>query len=94
MNNYELMLILKPDTTKANVASELDRINKKIKESSGELTNNQSWGLKSLSYELNGYTQGIYEIINFKLDSNSIVEFEKWLKLSEGSIIRYLITSV
>lgn len=94
MNNYEIMLLLQPDSTKANVANELKEVSDKIESLSGKVVNTESWGLKSLSYSIDGYTQGIYEILMFDLPPSNLSELDEWFKITENNIVRYLITKI
>ncbi|BFL72755.1 30S ribosomal protein S6 [Anaerococcus nagyae] len=89
MNNYEAVLIFKPDMSDQDRTELFDRF-KAIIEEKGEVTNVDDWGKRRLAYEINYIREGYYYIVEFKSEPDHIREFERRLRLSDF-IIRYMV---
>ncbi|WP_297281346.1 30S ribosomal protein S6 [uncultured Anaerococcus sp.] len=89
MNNYEAVLIFKPDMSEQDRTTLFERF-KGIIEENGEVTNVDDWGKRRLAYEINYIREGYYYIVDFKSEPDHIREFERRLRLSDF-IIRYMV---
>ena len=89
MNNYEAVLIFKPDMSDQDRTELFDRF-KAVIEENGEVTNVDDWGKRRLAYEINYIREGYYYIVEFKSLPDHIKEFERRLRLSDF-IIRYMV---
>lgn len=89
MNNYEAVLIFKPELTD-DARNEQLEIYKNIINNAGEVTSVDDWGKKKLAYEINDTKEGYYYIVNFKAEADHIKEFERRMRISD-SIMRYMV---
>ena len=89
MNNYEAVLIFKPDMSDQDRTELFERF-KSVIEENGEVTNVDDWGKRRLAYEINYIREGYYYIVDFKSEPDHIREFERRLRLSDF-IIRYMV---
>ncbi len=89
MNNYEAVLIFKPDMSDQDRTELFERF-KAVIEENGEVTNVDDWGKRRLAYEINYIREGYYYIVEFKSEPDHIREFERRLRLSDF-IIRYMV---
>ncbi|MCI5839709.1 MAG: 30S ribosomal protein S6 [Peptoniphilaceae bacterium] len=89
MNNYEAVLIFKPELTD-DARNELFNTFKGIIEENGEVTNVDEWGKRKLAYEINFISEGYYYIVNFKAKGDHIKELERRLRLSD-QVLRYMV---
>ncbi len=89
MNNYEAVLIFKPDMSDQDRTELFERF-KSVIEENGEVTNVDDWGKRRLAYEINYIREGYYYIVEFKSLPDHIKEFERRLRLSDF-IIRYMV---
>lgn len=89
MNNYEAVLIFKPDMSDQDRTELFDRF-KGIIEENGEVTNVDDWGKRRLAYEINYIREGYYYIVEFKSEPDHIREFERRLRLSDF-VLRYMV---
>lgn len=89
MNNYEAVLIFKPDLTDELRNQLLENFKNVIAES-GEVTSVDDWGKRKLAYEINYIKEGYYYVIDFKAEASHIKEFERRMRISD-SIIRYMV---
>jgi len=90
MRNYELMILLDPDLQEEQKTTLLDKIQQTIKTNQGKVNRVNQWGKRTLAYEIKGYREAFYIIIDFVLEPENISQLEKSIKFDE-EIIRYLI---
>jgi small subunit ribosomal protein S6 len=93
MNNYELMVIVKPDIGMDDIDKRLKEIKELVTSQKGEIYFEDLWGIKDFSYKIKKYDRGYYAVYNFKLNPRSIKEFDKTLRL-ENDVIRHMIISL
>lgn len=89
MNNYEAVLIFRPDLTDETRNEQLENF-KNIINNAGEVTSVDDWGKKKLAYEINDLKDGYYYIVDFKAEADHIKEFERRMRISD-SIMRYMV---
>ncbi len=89
MNNYEAVLVFKPDLADEDRKSLFEGF-KSIIEEAGEVTSVDDWGKRKLAYEINYIKEGYYYIVDFKAEADHIREFERRLRISDA-IIRYMV---
>ena len=87
MRQYELMVILDPETEERTVGTTLDKFLKVITTDGGTVDNVDIWGRRRLSYEIKKRAEGIYAVVNFTAEPATTAELERQLRLSE-SIMR------
>ncbi|MGO3018955.1 MAG: 30S ribosomal protein S6 [Anaerococcus sp.] len=89
MNNYEAVLIFRPELTDETRNEQLENFKNIINEA-GEVTSVDDWGKKKLAYEINDLKDGYYYIVDFKAEADHIKEFERRMRISD-SIMRYMV---
>lgn len=88
MNNYEMIVILKPSLEEESKKVALQRVYDAI-EANGKLGEIDDWGNKKLAYEIQKFTEGNYVLINFEADPSHISEIERRAQITD-QIIKYL----
>jgi len=83
-HQYELMVILDPEIDERTVAPSLDKFLNVIRNDGGTIDNVDIWGRRRLAYEIQKKSEGIYAVVNFTATSESTVELDRQLKLSEA----------
>ena len=83
-HEYELMVILDPEIDERTVAPSLDKFLNVIRNDGGTIDNVDIWGKRRLAYEIAKKSEGIYAVVNFTATSESTVELDRQLKLSEA----------
>lgn len=86
MQNYRLTLLLNNELSEADRKSTLDAISKKF----GKITKEDSWGSRSLSYEIKHKSKAFYVNYDFEIDPKDVLALDKMLKLDE-EVMRYLL---
>lgn len=89
MNNYEMIVILKPNLEEDQKSQALQRLYDAI-EGNGTLGKVDDWGIKKLAYEINHLQEGNYVLINFESEPTIIKELERRAQITD-QIIKYLV---
>ncbi|NLS44714.1 MAG: 30S ribosomal protein S6 [Firmicutes bacterium] len=90
MKKYETMFILKPDMEEENIEAAILGFRDLITGGGGTVADVNKWGKRRLAYEIQGYEEGIYVIINFSAESAVAQELERVFKITDA-ILRYLL---
>ncbi|MEO6453534.1 MAG: 30S ribosomal protein S6 [Ginsengibacter sp.] len=93
MQNYELMVIFTPVLSEEEYRAIQKKYTSLVTENSGEVVNENPWGLKSLAYPIQKRTTGLYWVMEYKAPSI----FNEKLKiqlLRDESVIRHMFTAL
>ena len=93
MRRYELMLVIRPDVADDKSQALVDRTTRGIASAGGQIVKVAPWGRRRLAYPIDRHREGSYHIILFEAPSDSIVELEHTLLITE-EVLRHLITRV
>ena len=93
MNNYELMVIFTPVLSEDDFKSAQKKYQDFIQENGGSAVASNHWGLKSLAYQIDKKTTGIYWILEFTAPS-TVNEKLKIQFLRDEQIMRHMITKL
>lgn len=84
MRRYELMVII-PDTLDEDAAAGvLDRVKTVLADEGGKLVDEAWWGRRRFAYEIDKRTHGFYAILDFEAETDTVVELERQLKISDN----------
>ena len=89
-NNYEAMFVFKPTLNDDQTNSLLDNVRDLIAKNGGEILDTQNFGRRKLAYDIMKHREGLYYLINFKGQGQSIVKLEKAYR-SNDSVLRTMI---
>lgn len=89
VNQYETTLIVTPVLTDTELKELTSGYVKFLKSKGAEIIQEDHWGLKQLAYPIKKKTTGFYFLVEFKVDTQVISEFELNLKRDE-SVMRFL----
>lgn len=93
LNNYELIIILKPDLINEKLDSVLENIKTFISNRGGTVTDVQNWGKRRLAYPIKNFGEGIYFLFKMQARASQNRELEINLRISED-VLRHLIVKV
>ena len=88
MRKYEIMLILPAEADDDVVSGVVDRINKVLGDSGGEVGKVDKWGRRRLAYEIDKRTEGFYVVAEMTADPSAIRELERVLQLVD-EVVRF-----
>ncbi len=89
MRYYELMWILGADADDEGIDQSIEAIDERIENHGGERLRSAAWGRRSLAYPINHNSEGIYNVVQFRMEPDESVIFEKEI-LADQSVIRHL----
>lgn len=89
MNEYEVVYILDPALTDADVQHSLDKQSELINRHGGYIFRSLNMGKKTLAYRIKKQSKGYYISLDFCADNTLVSEMEHNFRLDER-ILRYL----
>lgn len=92
MNNrkYEAFYIVKPELGDADVQKIADRFKAVVEEKGGTVANAGKWDKRKLAYEVEGYKEGNYVLMNFEAEGTVPQELNRLMRISDD-VIRHRI---
>lgn len=87
---YEIMLVLQPDLEEEATDALLERLTGVVTSEGGSIENLDRWGKRRLAYEIKGFTEGFYVVMDFQAEPATASELERIVKLTDG-VIRHLL---
>ena len=83
------MWILGADADDEGIDQSIEAIDERIENHGGERLRSAAWGRRSLAYPINHHAEGIYNVVQFSMEPDEAVIFEKEI-LADQAIIRHL----
>ena len=93
MNNFEAVVLLRPEIPTVVKNSCLDNLEKLINEKTGKIINNEDWGLRDLSYKIDHFSKAFYNFYQIEIEGDKIEGIKKTLNQDEN-FIRHLFVRV
>ena len=93
MNKFEVVLIFNPDLATNILVKELDNFKAKLSSKSAKIINEENWGLRDLSYNINKFKKAFYSFLQIEASGQIIKELNKELNQSEN-LLRYIFVKV
>ena len=93
MNKFEVVLILSPELSTSSLEDEIKDFKSRIAAYSGNIINEENWGLRDLSYTISKFNKAFYFYLQIEASGNIIKNLNKNLNQSEN-LIRYLFIKV
>lgn len=87
---YEAFYIVKPDLTESEVQKVADRFKGIVETRGGTVEKAGKWDKRKLMYEINGFKEGNYVLMNFEADAKTPAELGRLMGISDD-IIRHRI---
>ncbi|MEO6997210.1 MAG: 30S ribosomal protein S6 [Terracoccus sp.] len=84
MRQYELMVILDPETEERTVDKTMDKFLAVVKNDGGTVDNVDIWGRRRLAYEIKKKSEGIYVVVTMTAEPATAQELDRQLGLSES----------
>lgn len=92
-NEYELMLIFRPDLEDSDTAALIEKVESIVTDTDGTLLLRDDWGKRKLAYAIKNHLKGHYYLLTFAAPAASIAEIERRLRIDDR-IIRFLTVRV
>jgi small subunit ribosomal protein S6 len=91
LNNYEVVVILHPDTSLEEQKNIFRKNQETIKSFSGAVNTLETWGKRNLMNPINKCKKGIYFHSTFQAASGAVAELERIMKISDR-VLRFVHT--
>ena len=93
MNKFEVVLIFSPDLASNSLNNEIDGFKNKLLSNSAKIINEEDWGLRDLSYNINKFKKAFYFFLQIEASGLLVKSISKELNQSEN-LIRYIFIKV
>lgn len=90
---YELVYVMKPDATEAEVAEQQTQIEAIIARLGGTLEKTDPWGRRKLAYDIGDHKEGFYVLHVIAGSGELMKEIDRRLRNTEG-LLRHLVVRV
>ena len=88
---YEITYIIRPDMEDAVKTALVERFDKILTDNGAKIIDSKDWSKRRFAYEIGGYNEGIYHIVNMTTDNDeSLNEFDRLSKINDD-ILRHMI---
>ena len=90
---YELVYILPPDTTEAQVAELHEQVGEVVTRLKGTIEKNENWGRRRLAYEIGHQKEGVYVLQVINGSGELMKELDRRLRVMD-QVVRHLVVRV
>lgn len=88
---YELTYIIRPDMNADDKKALVERFDKILSDNGATVVESKDWSSRRFTYEIAGYREGLYHIVNFTADDDAAInEFDRLAKIS-ADILRHMV---
>jgi small subunit ribosomal protein S6 len=91
VNEYEILLLLDPDLDESKQNEVVTRTRELVERSGGSWDLHDVWGRRKLAYEIAHKGDGIYHLLHFTCDAETLDEISRVLRIDDG-VMRHLAT--
>ena len=91
MIKYEVLLMLDPETAEGRAEEIIVRMREMIERSGGTWVRHDTWGRRRLAYEINKKNEGLYHLLQFDAEPETLNELSRILRITDG-VMRHLAT--
>ncbi len=91
MNDYEILLMLDPETPEERHDEIIARARELIEKGGGTWLSHDPWGRRRLAYEIDHKSDGVYHLLQFDSEPATLDEVTRVLKITDG-VMRHLAT--
>jgi small subunit ribosomal protein S6 len=89
MTDYEILLLLDPDLGEERQNEIVTRIRETVEGSGGTWERHDAWGQRRLAYEIAHRSEGIYHLLLFASNPETLDEIARVLRITDG-VLRHL----
>ena len=77
MNKFEAVVILSPEISSQSLNDEIKYFKELISSNTGKIINEEDWGLRDLSYNINKFKKDFYKYFQIEISNNNIDKIKK-----------------
>jgi small subunit ribosomal protein S6 len=90
MQKYEVLYIVKPDLNDADVQKIVDQYKAAVENQGGTVEKAGKWDKRRLAYEVEGFREGTYILMNFEAPAKVPAELSRLMRIND-TVIRHRI---
>jgi small subunit ribosomal protein S6 len=83
-HDYEMLLMLDPELSEDRQEQIVVRTRELVEQSGGTWVGHDPWGRRRLAYPIDKKTDGIYHLVQFDADPDTLDELTRVLKITDG----------
>lgn len=91
MTEYEILLMLDPELAEEKQAEVVERTRSLIEKGGGTFERQDVWGRRKLAYPIDKKDEGVYHLLQFTADAETLDELGRVLKIDDA-VMRHLAT--
>lgn len=91
MIDYEILLMLDPDLADERQEEIVKRTRDLVEAGGGTWDGQDAWGRRKLAYEIDKKTDGVYHLLSFSAEPETLDEISRVLKIDDD-VMRHLAT--
>jgi small subunit ribosomal protein S6 len=89
--DYEILLMLDPDLADERQEEIVKRVRDLVEKGGGSWVGQDPWGRRKLAYEIDKKGDGVYHLLSFSAEGETLDEISRVLKIDD-SVMRHLAT--
>jgi small subunit ribosomal protein S6 len=89
LTTYEILLMLDPEGADAHQDEVIARVRELVESGGGTWRSHDAWGRRRLAYEINKKPEGVYHLLVFEANGETLDEVTRVLKIDDG-VMRHL----
>jgi small subunit ribosomal protein S6 len=86
---YEILLMLDPDLPEDRHNEVIARTRELVEKGGGTWSGQDVWGRRKLAYEIDHKPEGVYHLLTFTTDPETLAEISRVLKITDG-VMRHM----
>ena len=91
VQHYEILLLLDPELPETRQEEIVKRTRELVQHGDGRWIHHDAWGRRRLAYEIDHKGEGIYHLLQFDAEPETLAELSRILRISDG-VMRHLAT--
>ncbi len=91
MTTYEILLMLDPELAEARQDDLIARVRQLVEGAGGTWRSHDAWGRRRLAYEIAKKSEGVYHLVVFETNGETLDEITRVLKIDDA-VMRHLAT--
>ena len=89
MTAYEILLMLDPELAEERQSEIVSRTRELVERGGGTWRSHDAWGRRRLAYEIDHKGEGVYHLLVFDAEAETLDEIARVLKITDG-VMRHL----
>jgi small subunit ribosomal protein S6 len=91
VNDYEILLMLDVEAPEERHDEVIARTRELVEKGGGTWLSHDPWGRRRLAYEIDHKSEGVYHLLQFDAEPETLNEISRVLKISDG-VMRHMAT--